>query len=313
MSAEVANSIQSSARNAPACEPSLVAGRRVSPASGTQLTRNPGRIIPVLAVRPPSTGSATPVTYDASSESSHAMAAATSSGRPKRPSANVAAHLFVELGRTLFERRGEGGAADRARAHRVHPHTVGAELEGGRTREVEHATLRHVVRPHARVAEHPGDRGGDDDRAPCRTQLGDRRAHPEDHPSEVHGEHAIELLDRLPLDRSTGADARVQHDSVQGTEVVDCRIDHQCVPGLGRHINDARDDPFAAGLHRVDPSQRVAVAIHGNDRPAVGVQAPRGGQTDAGSRTGDDRGAHLSTMAIRTHGDTTYGAYGQSA
>src|SRR5689334_2561908 len=38
------------------------------------------------AVAPPSTGSATPVTYDASSETRNSAAAAISSGRAKRPS-----------------------------------------------------------------------------------------------------------------------------------------------------------------------------------------------------------------------------------
>ena len=191
---------------------------------------------------------------------------------------DVAAHLLVELGRTLLERHGHAGAGDRTRAHRVHPHAVGAEIEWRPTRAKLSTPPFDALYAHM-----PGSPNIPETEAvttiapPRRTQRGDRRADPEDHTAEVHREHAIELLDRLRLDRSTRADACVQRDSVQGDRSASTAVSTIAAFPVSV-VTSATHATIRSpsGSTVVDPSQPVSVAIHGDDRPAVAVQAPRG-------------------------------------
>ena len=196
MSAQVPKSIQSSARKAPACEPSLVAGRRASPGSDTQLGQEP---------RTDHSGARRQTTVDREHDTVDVRRVGGQEERdggsdllgtaeaPERRR-GCASPRTARVGARSHRRR-HAGAADRPRAHRVHPDPVRTEVDRRRADEVEDAALRRVVRPHVRVAERVPDTEAVTTIAPppAARSGGERRAHAEHDAAEVDGDHPVEV------------------------------------------------------------------------------------------------------------------------
>ena len=103
------------------------------------------------ATEPASTGSATPVTNEASSEHSQTTAAATSAGSPNRRHRLRGEDLALALGRLVGHQRGH----DRAGADRVDADAVVGVLDRGVLGQAEDAVLAGGVRAEPMTARSP--------------------------------------------------------------------------------------------------------------------------------------------------------------
>ena len=180
---------------------------RVPPAGrGVRRRRAPARARPRLlrraqsiAVTPPSTTMAWPVTNVASSDSRKRATRAISSGRPMRPSTDDVDLALPDLrARDAREHR----RVDVPRADRVGADAERAEARRERTGEPDQPGLRRAVRGDREVAEHRLDRRDADDRRSfvraqvVEQQLGDARVR-----GEVHREHGVPVG---PVDAADG-------------------------------------------------------------------------------------------------------------
>ena len=153
----------------------------------------------VVAARPthhPATISV-PVTYDAASDASQAMASATSSAVPIRRMRDVGGHARRAL-RPVgpgTQHRSPHRRVDGARNHRVAADRVPGRgaVQGDRPGDAQHRRLAGGVGHRARHADGPGAGGDVDDAPAARPHGAQGMAATEHHALQVHGQYLPEL------------------------------------------------------------------------------------------------------------------------
>ena len=168
--------------------------------------------------RPPLTPIVSPVTYEASSDARYATAAATSSGRPIRPSAVFDTMPFTSRSPSsprCSGRRHQQRRLDRPRRDRVAAHLVARALLRDRLREADHPGLRARVRRRPRRADPAGLRRDVDDRpSAALLHAGQHGVRDGQDADQVHADHEVPHLGRRVDEEAERVGARVVHEDV---------------------------------------------------------------------------------------------------
>ena len=156
------------------------------------------------------------------------------------------AHARGVPGPEAFLERAHHARLDGRRRHGVHAH-VRAEGERTGARETDHGVLARDVGGDVRVARHARHRRQVHDRAAAAAaQHGARAAHAEEDAAHVDGEHAVENVERIALDRRHHAlDAGVVDEQVEAAELSLGARHERLEVGFDRHVG-GRDQRAAA-------------------------------------------------------------------
>jgi hypothetical protein len=121
--------------------------------------------------------------------------------------------------------------------------------------------------------------------APRLVRSAESRLDRERDAAHVRCPHAVELRDRAVAEAALAGHAGVAHEAVEPSVGAERGIDHGAVSGFLREVGHERRDRFVVGRDGLDRGG----AVHCDDRPAVGGQAPRRRSADPRRGPRDDR------------------------
>ena len=254
-----------------------------------------------MAVKPPSTGSATPVMNDASSDTSQRAASAHSSGDAE-PADRLRRLVRAPRGIGIGARVGELAQhrrIDDPRAERIDPDATLRVVEREGLGEHHDGALGGAVHWGIGLCHEPRLARREQQRTAARLleHARDRRARRVDHSQQVDRQQALDLGVARVGEQLGERDARVAEEDVDSTVLLDAVVDGALVVGaardIGGHIARAAavlNDVAAEGL-------ALLVAAVGDDEPcSFAREAKRRGAADPGACPGDDR-----RLAVQPH------------